>query len=773
MSIGKNIPHDSSYTHVTGESLFIDDRPLTQKEIYVGVLGSPITCGKINAIDFSEALKLPGVLAGYTSKDLKSNAWGAIVKEQPILACEKVMYRGEPIALIAVENEEVILEALKLIKVAAVEVRPVLLLDEAIENKDFIYQATSFNQGNFEQAYKNAPYKIEDIFECGGQEHFYLESHASLAYPLEQGQIEVHSSSQHPTETQHVVAQALGISYHQVVCVVKRMGGAFGGKESQAAPLAAMSALVANDLKRPARLILTKDQDMEITGRRHPFKNFYRVGFDKHGKILAFKADLYANAGSYADLTSSILERAMFHLDGAYFLENVEINGTAVRTNLPSNTAFRGFGGPQGNMTIEVAIEKISQKLNIDSAEIRKLNCYGTKDRNLTPYGQKIDHNTLPELFTNLMKDCDYSKRREEIKMFNATCKTKLKGLSLTATKFGIAFTARFLNQGNALVNVHMDGTIQVSTGATEMGQGVNTKISQVVAHAFGIDAKKVKVMATSTEKNHNTSPTAASSGSDINCAAALKASSKILADLKIVAFRFFSGEEFDDLHEYILDKSLDTSSILFKDGKVFCSKNKKEESFEKICHIAYFNRVSLGEYAFFKTENIGFDKKKGTGTPFNYFTNGVAASEVEIDRFTGECKILRTDILMDLGRRINPGIDYGQVSGAFIQGMGWVTQEALVTDDQGVLKTHSPTTYKIPNIQDTPRIFNINFIENNENTQAIHRSKAVGEPPFVLGISCYTAIFDALKNYKTDHQFELTSPATNEKILMAMYRKN
>ena len=442
MSVGKNIPHDSSSSHVTGESIFIDDRPLLSNELFVGILGSPMAYGKITNIDFTKALSLPGVVQGFTHKDLNSNTWGAIVKEQPILAFDQVMYKGEPIAIIACENPEIINKALDLIEVSFQEEKGNLTIEEGMDAKDFIYKATSFKQGDFENSYKNSPYKLEDVFECGGQEHFYLENQASIAYPMEQGQIEIHSSSQHPTETQHVVEKALGLSYHQVVCQVKRMGGAFGGKESQASPIACMAALVAQKLNRPARLILSKDQDMEITGRRHPFKNFYKVGFDNTGKILALWADLYANAGSYADLTSSILERAMFHLDGAYYLENVTIHGTAVRTHNPSNTAFRGFGGPQGNMTIEVAIEKIAQVLGKDALEIRRLNCYGQGSQNITPYGQTIGHNPLPELFKKIKMDSNYFERRKKINEFNEKSKVKVRGLSLTATKFGIAFTA-------------------------------------------------------------------------------------------------------------------------------------------------------------------------------------------------------------------------------------------------------------------------------------------------------------------------------------------
>ncbi|MGZ3809763.1 MAG: molybdopterin cofactor-binding domain-containing protein, partial [Bacteriovorax sp.] len=520
MSVGKNIPHDSAINHATGESLFIDDRPMLKNEVLVGVVGAPVSAGILRSIDFREALKVPGVLGIFTGKDVPHNRWGTIVADQPILADDHIGYIDEPICVIAAESHGAIARAKKLIRVDVEETKAILTIDEAIAEHKFICAAVPFKRGDVDAALKKAPHVLKGEFECGGQEHFYMESQATIAYPLENGQMEIHSSSQHPSETQHVIAHALHLDFSQVVCVVKRMGGGFGGKESQAAQFAAMAALVAFKLKRPARLALTKDDDMMMTGKRHPFKNFYEVGFDDQGKILAFKAKIYANGGAYTDLTPSILDRSMFHIDGCYFFEHCLIEGRAVRTNQHSNTAFRGFGGPQGNMTIESIIEDIANTLKTDACKIRRLNLYGKDSRNITPYGQPVDNNVLPDIFDKLHKSSEYEKMAREVSDFNKEKKGKLRGLSMTGCKFGIAFTARFLNQGNALVNVHLDGTIQVSTGATEMGQGVNTKMQQIAAHAFGIDYKKVVVMPTSTEKNHNTSPTAASSGADINGAA-------------------------------------------------------------------------------------------------------------------------------------------------------------------------------------------------------------------------------------------------------------
>lgn len=773
MSIGLNVPHDSSRGHVTGESVFIDDRLQTQNEVLVLPLGVPAAAGVLKNIDFTSALKVPGVLAAFTAKDLHHNHWGTIIPEQPVLVADKIGYFDEPAALLVGTCMDSLLRAKSLVQFEIEKAEPVLSIDEAIHRQLFIYKANPFSCGNADEALKTAPHKISGAIEIGGQEHFYLESQACIAYPMEDGQMEIHASSQHPTETQAVVAEALGLQLHQVVCIVKRMGGGFGGKESQAAPFAAMAALVAQKMKRPARLCLSKDDDMVMTGKRHPFKNFYEVGFDQEGRILALKAQLYSDGGAYADLSSSILDRAMFHIDGAYYLANAYIEGYVCRTNFASNTAFRGFGGPQGTMTIESIIEDIAKYLDKDPLDIRLLNLYGTTDRNVTHYGQKLEHNPLPEIFSQLKESSEYSTRRAQIDSFNKENIGKVRGLSISATKFGISFTARFLNQGNALVNVHKDGTIQASTGATEMGQGVNTKIQQIIAHAFGLSPADVRILSTSTERNHNTSPTAASTGADINGAAALKACVEIKKRLAWLYHNILIGTPMSDIAECppIKQNELNLNDFDFSNKQIVHNPTGQSIAWSELVQKAYFNRMSLGEYAHFKTEGLGFDKARSTGTPFSYFTNGAAVSEVEVDIWTGEYKVLRTDILMDLGRPLNPGIDRGQVTGAFIQSMGWVTTEKLYYNKEGRLLSHSPTTYKIPNVQDTPRVFKIDFIENNEDKQAVHRSKAVGEPPFNLGISVWTALKDALKYRSGKTIPHIKSPATPEEVLLELSR--
>ena len=772
--VGLNIAHDSARGHVSGESIYIDDRPRLNNEVDVFVLGAPVAHAKVVNVDFSEALKVEGIYGIYDYRELHHNSWGPIVEEQQLLVADKVNHYDEPILIFAAKDRHCFLRAKEKVKMSFEKLPGIFSIDEAIEKETSLYSATPFIRGNVDEVISRSVHKIQGTFECGGQEHFYMESQATIAYPREDGEIEVHSSSQHPTETQHVVAHGLGLQYHQVVCIVKRMGGGFGGKESQAAPFATYAALVAQKLNRPARLQLTKDEDMQMTGKRHPFKFFYEVGFSSEGLIEGLKVKVYADAGAYADLSSSILERAMFHIDGCYFIPTCHIEGHAMRTNHLSNTAFRGFGGPQGNLCMEAIIEEIARYVSLDSLEVRKRNLYSDKRGLVTPYGQLVEHNVLPELFLKLQRDCDYDKRQKEIDEFNKNSHIhkKIRALAITGCKFGIAFTARFLNQGNALLNLHRDGTVQVSTGATEMGQGVNTKIQQIVSHAFGITSTAVKVMSTSTEKNANTSPTAASSGADINGSAAFLAANKIKRRLVMLIKKMEAGLPSDDIYEIHIPEEVTLTDLSeeefekynFLNGEIH-TPNNTSYSFFDLIQKAYFNRISLSAYAFFKTEGLGFSKKLGSGKAFNYFTNGAAASEVVIDLYTGESKVSRVDILMDLGRPINPGIDKGQVTGAFVQGMGWVTNEKLFYGKEMNLISHSPTTYKIPNIQDTPRIFNVEFLTNTHPTPNVHRSKAVGEPPFLLGSSVFAALKKAVLAYKNKKTVNLNSPATNEEV--------
>jgi xanthine dehydrogenase large subunit len=767
----KSRPLDSATTHVSGESEYVDDRSIQSDEVFVEVVYSQKAHAKIIDIDFKQTQKIKGYVAHFTANDLAFNKWGTIFQDQPLLAADQVQFVGEPIALVVADNRWILSELKNSVVVKYKDLPAIMDIDSAIKAKSFIGETRRINKGNFEKAFGESPHKLTGKITIAGQDHFYLESQACVTYPKE-NYLEVHSSSQHPTEVQHVIAHALGLESKDVVCIVKRMGGAFGGKESQAAPFAAFTAWVAKRLNRPARLVLTKDDDMIMTGKRNPFENKYQVGFDQTGKLLALKVDLFSDGGAYADLSTAIMERAMLHCDNAYFIPNVSIIGTVCKTHHHPHTAFRGFGGPKGVATIENIIEEIAQALGKDALEIRKLNCYKVSKDNQTPYGQIVQNNNLPKLFETLEHSANYWQRRKLITEKNQTDKFYLYGMSMTAVKFGISFTTRFLNQGSALVNIYTDGSIQVSTGATEMGQGVNTRIAQVVADCFGISPSKISVMPTSTEKIPNTSPTAASSGTDINGSAAKIACEKIkfrlsqlaekVLDIPVEKHARFTAAPGTEAEYQFTDEQ--SKQFLFKDSKVADPANpNKAIMFEDLIKEAYFSRISLQDVGYFKYPGIHYNKTTGAGEPFYYFTQGTAVSEVQIDRFTGELKILRTDILMDLGNPINKDLDIGQIAGGFIQGMGWVTTEKLYYKN-GLLLSHSPSTYKIPNVQDIPRIFNIDLLSNPDNKKNLHGTKAVGEPPLLLSLSVWTAIKDALQTHQ-GKQVSLKLPATFEEI--------
>jgi len=730
MYVGTDVPHDSARGHVTGESLYIDDLPSLPGELLVDFVWSPYAHARIRSIELPE--NIPGVAGLYTFRDLHHNLLGPIVQDEPLLVEEICTFRGQPIVVIAAENREAVLAAKAAIRIDFEELPPILTIDDAIEAESFIGETRTIIRGDADTALASAEHTLEGIFVNAGQDHFYLESQAALVYPGEFGALTVHSSTQHPTEVQEVIAHLLGLNMSEVVVTTKRMGGAFGGKEAQATHPAAMASLVVQKLKRPARIVYDKDLDMHATGKRHPFENRYRVGFNRAGEIVALKVDLYSDGGAYADLSPAVMARAMTHTDNAYWIPDIEIRGTVCRTNMPPNTAFRGFGGPQGVATIENIIEEIAATLKKDALEVRRANCYGVDTRNVTPYQQVLEHNTLPRLFAELPEKCDYAARMQQVREFNAASATHLKGMSLTAVKFGISFNTKFLNQANALVNVYLDGSVQVSTGATEMGQGVNTKIRQLVADELRVPIARVHVMPTSTEKNNNTSATAASSGADLNGKAAVDACRRIRARL----------DEVEKKHASL--------------------------TWEELVRKAYMERLSLGERGFYATERIDWDWTSGQRHPFLYFTTATACSEVLIDRFTGELKVLRTDILMDIGRPINPGVDRGQCVGAFVQGMGWVTTEELRYTEKGELLAHSPTTYKIPNINDLPEQFSLEWIDH-ENPVNIRGSKAVGEPPLLTAISIWCAVKHALGFVSNGDVPKLRLPATNEEILMRL----
>lgn len=788
-----SLPHDSASTHVTGKSEYVDDRPLQRGELLCGLIYARVAHARLARLDLSASLQIPGVVAAVTAGDVAHNRWGTIFQDQPILAEQETNYAGEVVAVLGAESKAALRAGLAAAQVEWERLPAILSIREAVAQASFIGSERQIARGDAVGALKQAPRKISGTLVIQGADHFYLESQAAVVYPREDGQLEVHSSTQHPTETQHVVAEACGVPFSDVVCIAKRLGGGFGGKESQAAPIAAFAALIAKKTGRPARLALSKDDDMIITGKRNPFEIHYRCGFGDDGAISALDAFFHSDGGAYADLSTAIMERAMLHADNAYFIPHLRVRGQVCRTHYHPHTAFRGFGGPKGVALIECLIEEVARATGLDALDVRKRNCY-RPGFEITHYGQKLENNLLPALFASLEAECGYRARRAEIREWNDKGGNNPRGLSLTAVKFGISFTTRFLNQGNALVNVHRDGTIQVSTGAVEMGQGVNARIAALVASELGVPPRWIRVMPTSTEKNANTSPTAASSGTDINGAAALLAAQAIKLRLAalVLSLKDLPRESWADktaglgtMPEWRMDEAsaaaaahaMETRTLAFAEGEVRVRADGEGGAgaafrigFAELAREAYLNRVSLSEYAHYRIPDLGFDKLKGQGKAFMYFTQGVAASEVELCRWSGEVKVRRVDLLMDLGRPVNHALDVGQVTGAFIQGMGWVTTENLVYSADGLLLSHSPSTYKIPSVQDTPRVFNVRLVRNEGNSVNVRGTKAVGEPPLLLSLSVWTAIRDAIASVRpAGETLSLAIPATSERVLRAL----
>jgi xanthine dehydrogenase large subunit len=762
-NVGKIIPHDSAVGHVTGAAPYLDDLPLRADELLVGFVGSPVASGQIKSVDLDAARQIPGVAGVFTSDDIPGEKhFGPLFKDEPVLAHGEVLYVGQPVVVIAAETREALRAARRSIKIEVTPSEPILSIERAIELGRFIGPARRIARGDAVAALKSSPHQLSGVFHNLGQEQFYLESQAAIAYPGEQGQMVVHSSTQNTSEVQAVVAEVLGLSQHQVVCICKRMGGGFGGKETQAALPAMMAALAAAKTGRAARLIYNKDEDMCSTGKRHAYRNDWEVGFDGDGHILALKTSFHSDGGASADLSLAVMERTMLHSENSYYIPEIEINGQVCFTNYPPNTAFRGFGGPQGIGAVENVIHEIAQHLGLDALEVQRRNLYGVDERNLTPYCQVFKKNHLPEIVEALTASSHYAERKTAIEQANQTDRLRLRGIALSPVKFGISFTTGFLNQAGALVNVYIDGTVQVTTGGTEMGQGLNTKIRQLVADEFGIDWDRVIVMSTSTEKIPNTSPTAASAGTDLNGAAAVEAARQVRARLiKYAARRFASAS---------IGLTESAESVVFADGEVFDIRNPVQRcTFGELCNAARMNRIDLAAHGFYATPGVDYNRETGRGNPFLYYTQGAAVAEVEIDRFTGELSVPRVDLLIDIGRSINPGVDRGQIIGGFIQGMGWVTAECLVYNDKGVLLSHSPTTYKIPAITDVPKVFNCEFFPNDDNTENVARSKAVGEPPLMHAVCVWTAVKHALRCVAPTMRQDLRLPATGEEVLRCL----
>ncbi len=769
-------PHESARKHVSGEAIYTDDFGARKKMLEVWPVCAPHARAKILKRDASAAKNLPGIAAVLLAEDVPGiNDVGAIRHDEILLADKEVFYHGQIIALVVGETQEACREAAKKIVVEYEPMTPILTIEGAIAKKSFHTDPNFIRRGDIQRALKESPEILDGEFSLAGQEHFYLEMQAACAEGGEDGSMFVMSSTQHPSEVQHIVAHLLHVPVNQVVVQSPRMGGGFGGKETQAATFAALAALAAAKTHQPVRVRVNRDLDMMITGKRHPFLAKFRVGYNSQGDLLAAKVELISNGGWSLDLSMPVTDRAVFHLDNAYYIPSVEFSGQVAKTNIASNTAFRGFGGPQGMLVIEEIIDRIARRLGKTPEEIRERNLYrGKGATNTTHYGQEIEDNRIALVWSELKASSALEKRRQEIAQWNAKHPHRKRGIAMTPVKFGISFTLTHLNQAGALVLIYQDGTVQVNHGATEMGQGVNTNIAMVAAKELGIMLENVRVMPTSTDKVPNTSATAASCGTDLNGMAVKNACEILRGRLTSVALKLV-GDEVTSLKlkkdQRLLTSSPTEKDLVFAEGSVSL-RNIAEVKipFAKIVQAAYVQRVALSSTGYYATPEIHYDREKGQGHPFLYFAVGAAVTEVEVDGFTGMSQILRTDILHDAGDSINPGINLGQIEGGFVQGAGWLTCEELVWNDKGVLLTHSPDTYKIPAVGDRPREFNVRFLKNATQRQTIHGSKAVGEPPLMLAISVREAIRDAVAAFGAlGGEVALKVPATCEAIYMAI----
>lgn len=750
--VGRSVKHDSAPKHVSGEAVYVDDRLEFPNQLHVYARMSERAHARIVSIDTSPCYQIPGVAIAITAKDVPGQLdIGAVMPGDPLLADGKVEFIGQPVIAVAADSLETARKAAMAAIIEYEDLEPVLDVVEALHKKHFVLDSHTHKRGDSATALASAPRRLQGSLHIGGQEHFYLETQVSSVMPTEDGGMIVYTSTQNPTEVQKLVAEVLGVPMNKIVIDMRRMGGGFGGKETQAAGPACLCAVIAHLTGRPTKMRLPRMEDMTMTGKRHPFYVEYDVGFDDDGLLHGIEIDLAGNCGYSPDLSGSIVDRAMFHSDNAYYLGDATINGHRCKTNLASNTAYRGFGGPQGMVAIEEIMDAVARELGKDPLEVRKRNYYGKTERNVTHYYQTVEHNMLEEMTAELEASSDYAKRREDIRAFNARSPILKKGLALTPVKFGISFTASFLNQAGALVHVYTDGSIHLNHGGTEMGQGLNTKVAQVVAEVFQVDIERIQITATNTDKVPNTSPTAASSGADLNGKAAQNAAQTIKQ--RLVEFAARKWQIFEE-------------DVEFKNGQVRLRDHYI--SFEELIQQAYFGQVSLSSTGFYRTPKIYYDRSQARGRPFYYFAYGAACSEVIVDTLTGEYKMLRSDILHDVGASLNPAIDIGQVEGGFVQGLGWLTMEELVWNDKGKLMTNGPASYKIPAVADMPLDLRVKLVENRKNPEdTVFHSKAVGEPPFMLGISVWCAIKDAvasLADYRAQPQID--APATPERVL-------
>ena len=747
-------PHESGPKHVSGYANYIDDIVEPKGTLYGAIGYSKKAYAIIKKLDLREVWKSEGVVSVVTSADIPGrNDVGAVHDGDPIFT-NKVEYYGQPLFAVAATSTELARKAILKARVTYKTLKPVIDIREALRKKLFVLKGKKIKRGNPSKKISKAKNYLKNSFTLGSQEHFYLEGQIAFVIPQEDNDFKVFSSTQHPSETQQIIAKMLDQKNNTINVEVRRIGGGFGGKETQSFIFAAICTLLSKKTKFPVKLRMDRDDDIIITGKRHDFHADYEVGFNHQGIIEGVKIKLASRCGISPDLSGAINSRALLHIDNAYYLSDISVENYLCKTNTSSSTAFRGFGGNQGMMIIENVVDNVARYLKKDPAEIRKINFYQKNKKNVTHYGMKIEDNVINEIFIKLIKSSNYKNRRLNIKKFNLKSRYLKKGLAITPVKFGISFTTTHLNQAGALVHIyHTDSSIHVSTGAIEMGQGTYTKIAQLVANEFGLPFNKIKVSSTRTDKVPNTSASAASSTTDLNGAAAINAVNKIKQNLSLFVKKKYKLK---------IDKVIYKNSMVKFKGKIF--------SFSSLIKEAYLNRVSLSSSGFYSTPKIHFNNKTFLGRPFLYFAYGAAISEVLIDTLTGENKTLRVDILHDQGRAINPAIEKGQIEGGFVQGAGWLTMEEVKWKSNGQLTTHSPSTYKIPAVNDMPEKFNVKIFKNLNRENVVNKSKTTGEPPLMLAMSVFFAIKDAISsvgNYKIIPQ--LDAPATPEAILLSI----
>ena len=761
---GQSHFHESARAQVAGAVHYVDDLPEVRGTLFAAPIMSTVAHGTLRGVDASAARAMPGVRSVVLAQDIPGERMlAAFAGDEPVFAIDTVQHIGQVIGLIVADTVMQARHAARRVQLDIETLPAILSIKDALAAQSYVLPPVFVNRGDAATALARAPHTLSGTLEVGGQEHFYLEGQVAYVLPQEQNQWAVYSSTQHPGEVQHWVAHALGIDNHAVRVECRRMGGGFGGKETQAGHLAVWAAVAAHKLKRPIKLRLDRDDDFMITGKRHPFAYEYTAGFDNTGRLCGLQLMMAANCGFSADLSGPVADRAIFHADNAYFLEDVAIASYRCKLNTQSHTAFRGFGGPQGVIVIETILGDIARHLGLDALDVRLRNLYSDEPlqglaqpalkRDTTHYQMKVEDNILHPLLSKLELTAQYRQRREAILAWNANQPVIRRGLAITPVKFGISFTATLFNQAGALVHVYLDGSVQVNHGGTEMGQGLNTKVAQIVADELGVPLHRVLATASDTSKIPNASATAASAGTDLNGRAAQFAAARVRDNLSA----FVAG----------LD-GCGAGAVRFEGGQVMSPKTTR--AFDDVVKAAYANRIQLWSDGFYRTPKIHYDKATLTGRPFYYFAYGAACTEVAIDTLTGESRVLKVDILHDVGRSLNPAIDIGQIEGGFVQGMGWLTTEQLVWNDTGLLATHAPSTYKIPTAGDVPAHFKVDLWPEPNIEDNVFGSKAVGEPPFMLAISVYEALRDAIAQARGDGQVvQLQAPATPEHVLRAL----